>query len=52
MHHLSIILQIHCAIQEDVAPRIEAHDWLTVRIMAEMLTVEVLFEVAATRESL
>jgi len=43
---------MHCDIQEDVVPKMGAHDRLPVRMVAEMLTVEVLFKVAATRESL
>ena len=46
-----MILQKHCTVQDHVAPRMGARDWLTIRMVAEMLAMEVLFEVAASRES-
>ena len=52
MHHLSIILQMHCALQDHVASGIRARDRLTVGIVAEMLAMEVLLKVAASRECL
>ena len=52
VHQLSMILQKHCAVQDHVAPGMGARDWLTVWMVAEMLAMEVLFEVAASRESL
>ncbi len=47
-----MILQMHCAVQGSIAPGMGTYDRLTVRMVAEMLAMEVLFEVAATRESL
>ena len=52
MHHHSMVLQMHCAVQDHVALGMEARNWLTIRMVAEMLTMEVLLEVAARRESL
>ena len=52
MHHLSMILQMHYAVQDHVAPGMGTRDWLTVRMVAKMLTMEVLLKVAASRESL
>ena len=47
-----MILQMHYAVQDHVAPGMGTHDWLTVRMVAKMLMMEVLLEVAASRESL
>ena len=47
-----MILQMHCALQGYVASGIETRDRLTVGMVAEMLTMEVLLEVAASREYL
>ena len=47
-----MILQMYYAVQDHVAPGMGIHDWLTVRMMAKMLAMEVLLEVAASRESL
>lgn len=52
MHNLSMILQLHCADQNNVAPWVGTRDRLTVRMVTEMLAVEVLLEVAATGERL
>ena len=52
MHHLSMILQMHSAVQDHVAPGMGAHNWPTIRMVAEMLTTEVLLEVAATQINL
>ena len=43
---------MHFASQFDVAPGMGARDWLTVWMVAEMLAMEVLLEVAASRECL
>lgn len=48
----SMVLQVHFACQGHVAPGMVTHDRLTVRMVAEMLAMEVLFEVATTRKSL
>lgn len=42
---------MHFASQCNVAPGMEACDGLTFWMVAEMLAMEVLFEVAASRES-
>lgn len=47
-----MILQIHCAVEDHVAPGVGARNRLTVRMMAEMLAMEILLEIAVTRESL
>ena len=47
-----MILQIHCAVEDHVAPGVGARNRLTVWMMAEMLAIEVLLEIAATPESL
>ena len=47
-----MILQIHCAVQHHIAPGMGTRDWLTGRMVAEMLAVEVLLEVATSRECL
>lgn len=47
-----MVLQVHCAVQDHVAPGVWARDRLTVGMVAEVLAMEVLFEVAATCESL
>lgn len=52
VHHLCMILQMHCAVQGHVAPGMRARYQLTVRMVAKMLAMEVLLEVAARRESL
>ena len=52
IHYLSMILQMHCALQGYVVSGIEARDRLTVGMVTEMLTMEVLLEVAASREYL
>ena len=52
MHHRSMILQILYAVQDHAAPGMGTHDKLTVRMVAKMLAMEVLLEVAASRESL
>lgn len=52
MHHLSMILQMHYAVQDHVASRMGTHDWLTVRMVAKMLMMKVLLKIAASRESL
>jgi len=52
VHHLSMILQMHCAVQDHLAPEVGARDWLALFIVGEMLMIEVLLKVAATRESL
>ncbi len=52
VHYLSMILQIHYAFEDYVAPGVGARNRLTVWMMTEMLAVEVLLEVAATRERL
>ncbi len=52
VHHLSMVLQMRCAVQYHVAPGMGARDWLTVGMVAEMLAMEVLLEVAASRKSL
>ena len=52
MHYLSMILQIYYAFEDYVAPRVGVRNRLTVWIITEMLAVEVLLEVAATRERL
>ena len=49
---MRMVLQLHFARQFDVAPGMGARDWLTVWIVAEMLAMEVLPEVATSRESL
>ena len=43
---------MHYAVQDHVALGMGTHDWLTVRMVAKMLAMEVLLEVAASRESL
>lgn len=45
-------LQMHLAVQGGFASRMGARDRLAVRMVAEMLAVEVFFEVITTRESL
>ncbi|KAI4089535.1 MAG: hypothetical protein L6R37_008028, partial [Teloschistes peruensis] len=45
-------LQMHCAVQDHVAPGIGARDRLTVGMVAEMLAMKMLLEVAASRECL
>ncbi len=52
MHHFGMVLQMHFAVQGNVAPGMGTYDRLTVRIVAEMLAMEVLLEVTARRESL
>ena len=52
MYHFRMVLQMLCAIQADVAPRMGARDRLTVRMVAKMLAMEMLLEVAARRECL
>ncbi len=47
MYHFRVVLQMLCAIQADVAPRMGARDRLTVRMVAKMLAIEMLLEVAA-----
>jgi hypothetical protein len=51
MHYFCMVLQMHFVVQGHIAPRMGIYDRLTVRIVAEMLAMEVLFEVATTRES-
>jgi len=46
-----MVLQMHFAVQGYVASGMGTHDRLTVRMMAEMLSMKVFFEVAATGES-
>ncbi len=41
-----MILQVHFAFQGSFAPRMRAYDRLSVRMMAEVLPMEVLFQVA------
>lgn len=43
-----MVLHMHFAVQALVALGMRAHDRLTVRIVAQMFAMEVLFEVAAT----
>lgn len=43
---------MHCVIQNRIALVMGTHNWLNVWIVAEMLAMEVLLEVAASRESL
>ena len=50
MHQLCMTLQMHCASQFDVAPRMRARDRLPVRVMAKVFTMEVLLQVAVARE--
>ncbi len=52
MHHLSMILQIHYAFEDHVASGVGTRDRLTVWMVAEMLAMEVLLQVAARRERL
>ena len=52
VHHLSMILQMHCAVQDHIAPGMGARDWLTVWMVAEMLAMDVLLKVASSCESL
>lgn len=47
-----MILQVYLAVQGDFISRIGARDPLAVRIVAEILMVEVFFKIAATRKSL
>ena len=47
-----MVLQMRFASQFDVAPGMGARGWLIFWMVAEMLAMEVLFEVAASRESL
>jgi len=51
VYHFCMALQMHFASQGNVAPGMGTHDRLTVRIVAEMLAMEVLLKVAATGES-
>jgi len=51
VHHFCMILEVHFSCQGNVAPGIGACYRLTVRMVAEMLAMEVLFEVAVTGES-
>ncbi len=51
MHHFGIVLQIHFAVEGSVAPGIGVYDRLIIRMVAEILAIEVHFEVAATSES-
>lgn len=47
-----MIPQMHFAFQGSFAPRMRAYDWLTVQMMAEVLPMEVLFQVAVAVEGL
>ena len=51
MHLLSMILQIHFAFEDHVAPGVGARNRVTVRI-TEMLAMEMLLKIAATGERL
>ena len=52
MHLCRMVLQMHFARQCDVGPWMGARDWMIVKMVAEMLAMEVLLEVAGSRESL
>ena len=47
-----MILQIHDAFEDHVAPGMGARNRLTVWMMTEMLAMEMLLEITATRERL
>ena len=47
-----MILQVHCVVQGNVATGMRTRNRLMVRIVAEVLAMEVLLKVAATSESL
>ena len=51
MHLRRIVLQMHFASQFDIALRMGVRDGLTFWMVAEMLAMVALFEVAASRES-
>ena len=50
MYYFCMILQMHCASQIHVALRMRACDRLTFWMVAEVFTMEVLFQVAVTVE--
>lgn len=52
VHHFCMVLQMHFIVQGHVVPGMGTYDRLTVQIVAEVLAMEVLFEVATTGESL
>jgi len=52
VHHFCMILQVHFLCQGSFALGMGTCDGLMVRMVAEVLTMEMLLQVAATRESL
>ena len=52
MYQCRMILQVHCAVQGSVATGMRTRNRLVVRMVAEVLALEVLLEIAATSESL
>ncbi len=52
MHQFRMILQVYFAFQGSFAPRMRAYDRLPVRMMAKVLPIEVLFQVAVAVEGL
>ncbi len=52
MNHFGMVLQMPCAIQGNVAPGMRTRNRLMVRMVAEVLTMEMLLQIAATGESL
>ena len=52
MYQCRMILQVHCAVQGNVATGMRTCNRLMVWMVAEVLAMEVLLEVAATSESL
>lgn len=52
MHDFGMILQMHCAVQGTVALGKGTRGGLTAQMVAEMLAVERLFEIAMTGKNL
>lgn len=49
---LGMILQMHCAVESSVAPRMGTCNRLTIRMVVKVLTLEVLFQRSAAGERL
>ena len=49
MYHLSMVLHMHYAVQDHVTPEVGIHNWLIVRMVAKLLTMEVLRDVDGSK---